>query len=111
MKYLYKYRQAAYSYDKLVATNRQRGRGDLECELLNTGVFNDDCYFDVFVEYAKATPEDILIEIVVANRGPEGATLHVLPTLWFRNTWAWDEDGEKPLLECTAQTESLSVQP
>jgi hypothetical protein len=109
MKYLYKYPQAAYPYDNLVATNRRRGKGDLEYELLDTGVFNDDRYFDVFVEYAKATPEDILIEITVANRGPEAATLHVLPTLWFRNTWAWGEDGEKPLLECAVQTESLGV--
>jgi hypothetical protein len=109
MKYLYKYPQAAYPYDDLVATNRQRGKGDLEYELLETGVFNDDRYFDVFVEYAKATPEDILIEISVANRGPEAATLHVLPTLWFRNTWSWGELAEKPLLECATQAESLSV--
>jgi Glycosyl hydrolase family 63 C-terminal domain len=109
MKYLYKYPQAAYPYDDLVATNRRLGKGDVEYELLGTGVFNDDRYFDVFVEYAKATPEDILIEITVTNHGPEAATLHVLPTLWFRNTWSWDEDGEKPRLECAAQTESLGV--
>jgi len=109
MKYLYKYPQAAYPYDDLVATNRRRGRGDLEYELLETGVFCDDRYFDVFVEYAKAAPDDILIEIRVANRGPEPAVLHVLPTLWFRNTWSWGEHGEKPLLECAAQTQSLSV--
>ena len=75
MKYLYKYPQVAYPYDDLVATNHQRGKGDLEYELLDTGVFNEDRYFDVFVEYAKATPEDMLIEITIANRGPEAATL------------------------------------
>jgi len=81
MKYLYKYPQAAYPYDKLVTTNRQRGKGDLEYELLDTCVFDDDRYFDVFVEYAKATPEDMLIEVTIVNRGPEAATLHLLPTL------------------------------
>ncbi len=109
MKYLYKYPQAAYPYDNLVATNRQRGKGDQEYELLDTGVFNDNRYFDVFVEYAKASPEDILIEITVANRGPEAATLHVLPTLWFRNRWSWGGEFEKPLLECAAQTDSLAI--
>jgi len=109
MKYLYKYPQAAYPYENLVATNRQRGKGDPEYELIDTRVFDDDRYFDIFVEYAKATPEDILIEITVINRGPEAATLHVLPTLWFRNTWSSGGDGEKPLLECAVQTEVLSV--
>jgi hypothetical protein len=89
MKYLYKYPQAAYPYEDLVRTNRQRNRMELEYELLDTGVFDDDRYFDVFVEYAKASPEDILIQITVHNRAPEPATLHVLPTLWFRNTWSW----------------------
>jgi hypothetical protein len=89
MKYLYKYPQAAYPYNDLVETNRRRGRGDMEYELLDTGVFKDDRYFDVFVEYAKNTPEDILIQVSVCNRGPEAATIHVLPTLWFRNTWTW----------------------
>ncbi|MBC8115363.1 MAG: glucosidase, partial [Candidatus Saccharimonas sp.] len=109
MKYLYKYPQAAYPYDNLVATNRQRGKSDLEYELLDTGVFNDDRYFDVFVEYAKSSPEDMLIEITIANRGPEAATLHVLPTLWFRNTWSWGGDVEKPSLESAAQTNALAV--
>ena len=89
MKYLYKYPQAAFPYEDLVTTNKRRNRGDMEYELLDTGVFNSDRYFDVFVEYAKHTPEDILIKISVSNRGPEPADLHVLPTLWFRNTWAW----------------------
>ena len=110
MKYLYKYPQAEYPYDNLVATNRGRGRQQMEYELLDTGVFNEDRYFDVFVEYAKAGPEDILIEITVANRGPEAATLQVLPTLWFRNTWSWGgETGERPAFECAAQTDSLAV--
>jgi hypothetical protein len=109
MKYLYKYPQAEYPYSNLVTTNRQRGKGDLEYELLDTGVFNDDRYFDVFVEYAKASPEDILIEITIANRGPEAAMLHVLPTLWFRNRWSWGGDVEKPLLERAVQTDSLAV--
>src|SRR5271154_6619385 len=96
MKYLYKYPQAAFPYGDLIATNRQRNRNDLEYELLDTGVFNSDRYFDVFVEYAKNSPEDILIQITVCNRGPEAATLHVLPTLWFRNTWTWWPDTPKP---------------
>src|SRR3954468_15300834 len=100
MKYLYKYPQAAYPYDEIVARNAKAGRAALEYELLDTGVFNDDRYFDVFVEYAKASPEDILIRITVENRGPEPATLHLLPTLWFRNTWSWDDDAgaERPVL-------------
>jgi hypothetical protein len=93
MKYLYKYPQSAYPYDQIVTTNRRRGRHEMEYELLDTGVFEDNRYFDVFVEYAKAAPEDILVLITVANRGPEAATLHVLPTLWFRNTWSWGSDG------------------
>ena len=88
MKYLYKYPQAPYPYADLVETNRRRSTSDPEYELLDTGVFNDDRYFDVFVEYAKNSPEDILIRITAANRGPEAAELHVLPTLWFRNDWA-----------------------
>jgi Mannosylglycerate hydrolase MGH1-like glycoside hydrolase domain len=88
MKYLYKYPQAAYPYADLVETNRRRSKNDMEYELLDTGVFKDDRYFDVFVEYAKDGPEDILVRITAANRGPEAAELHVLPTLWFRNNWA-----------------------
>jgi hypothetical protein len=99
MKYLYKYPQRAYPYDDIVRTNRQRGKLDLEYELLDTGVFDDDRYFDVFVEYAKATPEDVLIKITVCNRGPDPAPLHVLPTLWFRNTWSWPDGGAKPVLQ------------
>src|SRR6201993_279213 len=89
MKYLYKYPQAEFPYGQLVQENRRRGKSQPEFELLDTGVFNDDRYFDVFVEYAKADTEDILIKITVANRGPEAANLHVLPTVGFRNTWSW----------------------
>ncbi len=99
MKYLYKYPQAAFPYENLAATSKGRNRGDMEYELLDTGVFNSDRYFDVFVEYAKRTPEDILIQISVCNRGPEPATVHVLPTLWFRNTWTWWPDTPKPSLK------------
>src|SRR6516165_711285 len=87
MKYLYKYPQSEYPYDELVATNHLRTRNDMEFELLNTGVFDDNRYFDVFVEYAKESPEDLLVEISIINRGPEESTIHVLPSLWFRNTW------------------------
>jgi hypothetical protein len=86
MKYLYKYTQREFPYAALVDENRRRGRGAAEYELLDTGAFDDNRYFDVFVEYAKGDVEDILIEITVFNRGPEAAPLHVLPTVWFRNT-------------------------
>jgi hypothetical protein len=101
MKYLYKYPQAAYPYADLVDTNRGRSRYESEYELLDTGVFNEDKYFDVIVEYAKAGPEDILVRITMANQGPQAAELHVLPTLWFRNDWAsWiAEPVEKPMLK------------
>ena len=95
MKYLYKYPQAAFPYDQIVATNRRRNRYEFEYELLDTGIFAGDRYFDVFVEYAKAAPEDILVRLTIANRGPESASLHVLPTLWFRNTWSWGGDAPK----------------
>jgi hypothetical protein len=92
MKMLYKYPQAAFPYNDLIETNRSRGRGAFEYELLDTGIFDEDCYFDIFVEYAKAAPEDILIRITAVNRGPENAPLHLLPHLWFRNTW-WSKPG------------------
>jgi hypothetical protein len=88
MKYLYKYPQRAYPYGDLVETNGRRSREEMEYELLDTGVFNDNRYFDVFVEYAKADPEDILVRITAINRGPEAAEFHLLPTLWFRNDWS-----------------------
>ncbi|MFF6989155.1 glucosidase [Streptomyces sp. NPDC010273] len=89
MKYLYKYPQSEFPYEDLKTTNRARGRGDFEYELLDTGIFDEDRYFDVFVEYAKAGPDDLLIEITAHNRGPDEAPLHLLPTLWFRHTWSW----------------------
>ena len=98
MKYLYKYPQQEYPYRDLVETNRRRSREEFEYELLDTGIFNDDRYFDVFLEYAKEGPEDILIRVTVHNRGPEAARLHLLPTLWFRNTWSWKEGMPKPNL-------------
>ena len=97
MKYLYKYPQAAFPYANLVDTSRGRSRNEFEYELLDTGVFDENRYFDVFVEYAKESPEDILIQITVHNRGPEAAELHVLPTLWFRNQWSWQAAAERPI--------------
>jgi hypothetical protein len=94
MKFLYKYPQAAFPYNDLVATNRGRDRHAFEYELLDTGVFAEDRYFDVFVEYAKASVDDVLVRITAINRGPEPAPLHVLPTFWYRNTWAWGVPGE-----------------
>jgi hypothetical protein len=96
MKFLYKYPQREFPYTRLVEENRRRGKHDLEFELIDTGIFDDDRYFDVFIEYAKAGAEDILIRIEAINRGPEAAKLHLLPTLWFRNTWSWGLDARKP---------------
>src|SRR5580698_4316571 len=99
MKYLYKYPQAAFPYVDLIETNKRRNRRDMEYELLDTGVFNGDRYFDVFVEVAKQSSEDLLIQISAINRCPEAATLHVLPTLWFRNIWTWWPGTPKPSLK------------
>jgi Glycosyl hydrolase family 63 C-terminal domain len=110
MKYLYKYPQTAYPYGDLIETNRRHGRNDQEYELLDTGIFNDDRYFDIFVEYAKATPTDILIRISVANRGPEAASLHVFPTLWFRNTWTWWPDQPKPSLRQRPRENTVAIE-
>src|SRR5271154_1331158 len=109
MKYLYKYPQRAFPYGDLIQTNRGRNRNDMEYELLDTGVFNEDRYFDVFVEYAKNTPEDVLIQISVMNRGPEPAKLQVLPTLWFRNSWTWWPGTPKPSLKQVASRKGLQV--
>ncbi|MBS0209548.1 MAG: glucosidase [Planctomycetes bacterium] len=99
LKLLYKYPQAAFPYERLLAENQKRDRTEPEFELLDTGVFDEDRYFDVFVEYAKTSPEDILMLVTVHNRGPEAASIHVLPTLWFRNTWSWSGNTEqKPSL-------------
>jgi hypothetical protein len=111
MKYLYKYPQREYPYLDLVQTNKRRSREELEYELLDTGVFDDDRYFDVFVEYAKADPEDILIRISVHNRGPEAAPIHLLPTLWFRNTWSWGDGESKPNLRKRADGAILISHP
>ena len=89
LKMLYKYPQREFPYDDLVATNGARSKTEPEYELIDTGIFNDNRYFDVFVEYAKDSPEDLLMQVTVHNRGPEEARLHVLPTLWFRHTWSW----------------------
>ncbi len=99
MKYLYKYPQQAYPYYDIVHTNSRRSRVEMEYELLDTGIFSDNRYWDVFVEYAKESPENILIKITVCNRGPEEDSLHVLPHLWFRNTWSWLRGTSKPLLK------------
>ncbi|WP_373528572.1 glucosidase [Nostoc sp.] len=98
MKALYKYPQTAFPYSQLVAENQRRNRQEPEFELLDTGVFDNNRYFDVFVEYAKHSAEDVLIQIKVVNRGTEAKTLHLLPTLWFRNTWSWNEETDKPTL-------------
>src|SRR4051794_34552288 len=105
MKGLYKYPQAEFPYARLAEENRRRGKYDPEFELLDTGVFADHRYFDVCVEYAKAAPDDVLIQITAANRGPETATLHLLPTLWFRNTWSWGREDWRPVLEAAAPKE------
>ncbi len=109
MKYLYKYPQREYPYLDLIRNNRRRSRRDLEYELLDTGVFEEDRYFDVFVEYAKNTPEDIVIQITVCNRGPETNAIDVLPTLWFRNTWAWSPGVPKPELGDLSSGQGFSV--
>jgi len=114
MKYLYKYPQAAYPYEQLVKVNSQRTREEMEYELLDTGVFNDDRYFDVFVEYAKNGPEDILVKISAVNRGPDAAELHILPTLWFRNDWSkWiaesNRTNKKPIIKQIKAQENVSA--
>jgi hypothetical protein len=98
LKFLYKYPQRAFPYVDLVAENRRRGTYDFEYELLDTGIFAENRYFDVLIEYAKAAPEDIAIRISVTNRGPEAAPIHLLPTLWFRNRWSWNRREYKPEL-------------
>src|SRR5688572_16639770 len=111
MKYLYKYPQAPYPYLDLVDTNRRRSREEMEYELLDTGVFDKDRYFDVFVEYAKAAADDVLIKISIHNRGPEAASLHLLPTLWFRNTWSWGRTVPKPVLTVTDRQQIHAFHP
>src|SRR5438093_5049042 len=109
MKCLYKYPQAEFPYGRLAQENRQRGKRDLEFELIDTGVFDDNRYFDVFIEYAKAGADDILVRIEAINRGPEPAELHLLPTLWFRNTWSWGLDERKPRLRRDDSVEIATI--
>ena len=110
MKYLYKYPQSEFPYAKLIEENGRRSKQEPEYELLDTGVFDEDRYFDVFIEYAKATPEDILIRINVINRGPETATIDLLPTIWFRNTWSWgSEQNTRPRLHRSQDVKNASV--
>ena len=92
LKCQYKYPQRAFPYEDLVATNARRGKQEMEYELLDTGIFDEDRYFDVVVEYAKGAHDDILMLVTAHNRGPDAATLHLLPTLWFRNTWSWGDE-------------------
>ena len=109
MKFLYKYPQREFPYAKLLEENRRRGRRDLEFELINTGIFDEDRYFDVFIEYAKAGPDDILVRVEAVNRGPDPAPLHLLPTVWFRNTWSWGLDERKPKLRRDASAEVAAI--
>jgi Mannosylglycerate hydrolase MGH1-like glycoside hydrolase domain len=109
MKCQYKYPQRAFPYWDLLSTNAARGKQDMEYELLDTGAFDEDRYFDVVVEYAKAAPDDILMLVTAYNRGPDRATLHLLPTLWFRNTWSWGDDAPKPVLGAVEGPDELST--
>jgi hypothetical protein len=104
LKCQYKYPQRAFPYEDLVATNARRGKQDMEYELLDTGIFDQDRYFDVIVEYAKVADGDIVMLVTAHNRGPDAAPLHVLPTLWFRNTWSWGEDLSKPTIDVRSGT-------
>ena len=99
MKYLYKYTQRPFPYEELLAENRRRGREDPEFELLDTDAFKDDDYFDVFIEYAKESPQDIYVRITVANRSAHAASIHLLPTLWFKDDWTWFPSNAKPRIE------------
>ena len=109
MKMLYKYPQRAFPYQQLLEENRRRSKNEPEFELLDTGVFDENRYFDVEVEYAKADVEDILARITITNRGPEAAPIHLLPTVWFRNTWSWFTDRRKPVLEAMPKRGSYST--
>jgi hypothetical protein len=108
LKALYKYPQGEFPYGRLVEENRRRGRGEAEFELLDTGIFDEDRYFDVFVEYAKAGVEDILMLVTIHNRGPAAASVHVLPQIWFRNTWSWKKDAARPTMERNAGGEIIA---
>jgi len=107
MKFLYKYPQSTFPYEKIVETNRKRNGTEPEYELLDTGIFDENRYFDVFVEYAKRTDEDILIKIEIFNRGRDLASIHVIPSIWFRNTWTWKKETIKPILRKSAEDDSI----
>ena len=100
----YRYPQAEFPYDELIRRNAERSKMEPEFELWDTGVLREDRYFDITIEYAKATEDDILIRATATNRGPEAAALHLLPTLWFRNTWSWGEDNRRPDLRVRTDT-------
>src|SRR4051812_40467618 len=104
LRFLYKYPQAEFPYQKLKDENARRGATEPEYELLDTGIFDEDRYFDVEVEYAKATPEDVLMQITAHNRGPDEAPLHILPTLWFRHTWSWAGGKDRPTLRAVTDS-------
>jgi hypothetical protein len=108
MKCLYKYPQQAFPYSQLVAENRRRSRTEPEFELLDTGIFDHNRYYDVFIEYAKATPEDILIQLTIVNRADRASTLQLLPSLWFRNTWSWQPESPEPLLKVASSNPEIS---
>ncbi len=108
MKHLYKYPQSEFPYARLIEANKKNGKRDLEFELIGTGVFKENRYFDATTEYAKAAPEDLLIQITLTNHGPEPAEIHVLPTVWFRNTWSWNGGSKPELHELDAQTIELN---
>jgi hypothetical protein len=110
MRMLYKYPQAAFPYEALLEENRRRGFDDREYELIDTGLFDDGRYFDVFIEYAKAAPDDILMRITAVNKGPEPATLHLLPQFWARNNWSWRKDVPRPEIRAVSAQEVAAKQ-
>src|ERR1051326_3972991 len=105
MSMLYRYPQAAFPYEELVRQNAARGKLDGEFEIWDTGIFAENRFFDILIECAKAAPHDILVRVTATNRGPEAATLHILPTIWFRNTWSWSRDDRKPNLRARTPQE------
>ncbi len=111
LKMLYKYPQGEFPYKELIDVNASRNRLDPEYELIDTGLFDENRYFDVFVEYARPEPDDILMRVTVHNRGPEAATLHLLPLLWFRNTWSWEVDAERPVMSAIGDHDIQVVHP
>src|SRR6516162_8786199 len=111
LKILYKYPQREFPYGQLIEENRRRGRDQPEFELLDTGIFDEDRYFDVFVEYAKAGPDDLLMCVTAHNRGPDAAALHLLPQVWFRHTWSWRSGSDRPALAAEGNGVMAARQP